>query len=93
MAELLKYERPVTKFQSLPRYPAVDRDLAVIVSEEVPVGALVEELKQAGGSLLQTIDIFDVYQGKQVEPGKKVSPFPLFFKLIAPLQMKRLTIC
>lgn len=80
LAELLKYERPVTKFQSLPRYPAVDRDLAVIVSEEVPVGALVEELKQAGGSLLQTIDIFDVYQGKQVEPGKKSIAFSFVFQ-------------
>src|SRR5690606_38206251 len=62
LERLLQAEKLIPEFQPLPKYPSVDRDLAVMVAEDIPVGLLVEELRQAGGSLLQSVDIFDVYQ-------------------------------
>lgn len=46
--KLIKHRKPVPRFELLPRYPAVERDLAVLVDEEIPVGAIVEELQSAG---------------------------------------------
>ncbi|HHT36936.1 MAG: phenylalanine--tRNA ligase subunit beta [Candidatus Wallacebacter cryptica] len=78
--KLIKHRKPVPRFELLPRYPAVERDLAVLVDEEIPVGAIVEELQSAGGSLLKAVNIFDVYQGKQVEAGKKSIAFSFVFQ-------------
>lgn len=80
LERLLRAEKPVPVFQPLPKYPAIDRDMAVLVDEEIPVGLLVEQLQQAGGSLLRAIDIFDVYQGKQIAQGKKSVAFSFVFQ-------------
>jgi phenylalanyl-tRNA synthetase beta chain len=77
---LFQAEKPVPEFQVLPKYPSVDRDLALLVSEDIPVGLLIEELKQAGGSMLQSIEIFDVYQGRQIAEGQKSVAFSFIFQ-------------
>lgn len=80
LEHLLKAEKPVPVFQPLPRYPSVDRDMAVLVPEEIPAGLLIEALRQAGGSLLQSIHIFDVYQGQQIASGQKSIAFSFVFQ-------------
>jgi len=80
LERLLQAEKLIPEFQPLPKYPSVDRDLAVMVAEDIPVGLLVEELRQAGGSLLQSVDIFDVYQGQQIASGNKSVAFSFVFQ-------------
>lgn len=74
---LYKYARLERHYASLPKYPAVSRDLALICDEDVPVLALEKAIKTAGGKILESIQLFDVYQGKQIEEGKKSVAFSL----------------
>jgi phenylalanyl-tRNA synthetase beta chain len=59
------------QYQPLPIYPAAPRDLAIVVDEKVKAGEIVGEVKQAAGSLAESVEIFDLYTGKPIEPGKK----------------------
>src|SRR5690606_128556 len=58
-------------YQSLPRYPAVTRDLAVVVSQDVISQELEAGIKEAAGELLESVRLFDVFSGKQIGEGKK----------------------
>ena len=58
-------------FAAPSRYPAVRRDLAVVVAEEVSYAALQGAVRGSAGSHLQEVLIFDVYRGESVEPGRK----------------------
>lgn len=62
-------------FTPLPKFPAVSRDIAVICDENIPVLTLEKAIKNGCGKLLETITLFDVYQGKQIEKGKKSVAF------------------
>ena len=61
-------------------YPAVHQDLAFIVSEEVAAGDLVEAAREAAGSELRELRVFDVYRGDQVGDGKKSLAFAASFQ-------------
>ena len=69
--------RPFVAFSS---YPAVERDLAVVVNEEMPAGEVEREIRQAGGPLLVACQLFDVYRGEQLGAGKKSLAFSLSFQ-------------
>ena len=53
------------------RFPQVRRDVAVLVDESVAAGDIVATARSAGGALLKAVRVFDVYQGKGIEPGLK----------------------
>lgn len=58
-------------FVSLPRYPSVKRDIALIVPETVPAGELITAIGGLGEKIIEQAELFDVYRGKPVETGKK----------------------
>ncbi|WP_168013066.1 phenylalanine--tRNA ligase subunit beta [Halomonas salinarum] len=58
-------------FTPLSRYPEVRRDLALLVDESLPVQSLLDCLREQAGEWLTGINLFDVYQGKGVEDGRK----------------------
>lgn len=62
-------------YTPLPKYPAVGRDLALICDESLPVLALQKAIKEGGSKYLESIKLFDVYKGKQIESGKKSVAF------------------
>lgn len=68
------------KYQNLPQFPPVFRDLAVIVSEEVPWASIEKCIADAKVSFLKEINFFDVYRGKQIPGGKKSIAFNLCFQ-------------
>ena len=70
-AELEKHYKP------LPKYPAVTRDLALICDKDIPVLELEKAIKEGAGKYLESVKLFDVYQGKQILPGKKSVAFSL----------------
>jgi phenylalanyl-tRNA synthetase beta chain len=49
----------------------VRRDVAVLVADEVPAGALLEAARQGLPGFVRSVEVFDQYRGKGVEPGKK----------------------
>ncbi len=67
------------KYKPVSRFPAVDRDLAVIVDRDQDVGGLSEIIRKAGGNLLQQVSVFDIYKGDQVAADKKSVAFGLRF--------------
>lgn len=70
----------VPAFEILPRYPAIERDLALVIDEKQPVGELTAYLEQAGGELLRSLTLFDVYAGEPIPKGKKSVAFSCRFQ-------------
>lgn len=67
-------------FRNLPKYPAVYRDLAVVMEEAVPAGEALACIEKAGGALLQKAELFDVYRSELLGGGKKSMAFSLEFR-------------
>jgi phenylalanyl-tRNA synthetase beta chain len=59
------------KFQEIPKYPEVRRDLALLVNQSVPFEAIYNTARQTEKNLLKQIQLFDVYEGKNLPDGKK----------------------
>jgi phenylalanyl-tRNA synthetase beta chain len=66
--------------RTLPRFPAVNRDLAVVVAEDVEAGPVLRTLRSAGGELLEASTAFDEYRGSQLAEGTKSVAFALTFR-------------
>lgn len=67
-------------YKTLPRYPAVTRDLAVVVAGEVPVAALESKVKEAAGEWLESVQVFDVYTGERLGGNRKSVALSLVFR-------------
>ncbi len=68
------------KYKPLPKFPAVDRDIALVLSEEFTAKQVKDVISKAGGELLKAADLFDVYQGAHIETGKKSMAYSLRFR-------------
>ncbi len=68
------------KFTQLPKFPAVTRDIAMLVDKDVPVADIEEIIIKASGKLLDTIKLFDVYEGSQIPEGKKSVAYAVSFR-------------
>ncbi len=62
---------PVKLYQPLPKFPASTRDIAVLCDEQIPVASLQKAIEKAAGAILESVTLFDVYQGDQIPAGKK----------------------
>ncbi len=67
-------------YTPVPKYPAVLRDIAMLVKDEVLAGDIDKVIRQRGGSYLERCDLFDVYKGKQIEAGYKSVAYSLSFR-------------
>jgi phenylalanyl-tRNA synthetase beta chain len=66
-------------FEEVSPYPEVRQDLAFVVDADVPAGALVTAMREAGGSELRSVRVFDEYRGDQIDAGKKSLAFRVAF--------------
>ncbi|MEJ2202969.1 MAG: phenylalanine--tRNA ligase subunit beta [Gemmatimonadota bacterium] len=71
---------PAPVFERLPQFPAVERDLAVLVPDQVPVGRVLEVAEDSGGPLLEAVHLFDHYRGEGVPAGHRSVAFGLRFR-------------
>lgn len=74
---LLSLQLPEKTYTPLPKYPAVTRDIAVVCGEAVTVAALSDCIRAAGGKLLRSVELFDIYRGKGIASGSKSAAFRL----------------
>ena len=74
---LLSLQLPEKTYTPLPKYPAVTRDIAVVCDEAVTVAALSDCIRTAGGKLLRSVELFDIYRGKGIASGSKSAAFRL----------------
>jgi phenylalanyl-tRNA synthetase beta chain len=67
-------------YRDVPRFPPVRRDLAFVIAEDVPAGAVLAELQDAAGELLDRALLFDVFAGGGLPPGHRSLAFSLAFR-------------
>ncbi|MCH4008001.1 phenylalanine--tRNA ligase subunit beta [Companilactobacillus sp.] len=68
------------KAQSAPKYPSVSRDLAILVDKQIASGDIVKNIFDNGGEYLHDVNIFDVYEGSNIETGHKSLGYHLIFQ-------------
>jgi phenylalanyl-tRNA synthetase beta chain len=78
---LVKLSSMDKKYKPLPKYPAVTRDLAVLVDEEILVQQIEDIIRRQGSSMVENIALFDVYKGSQIPEGKKSVAYSLSYRL------------
>jgi phenylalanyl-tRNA synthetase beta chain len=67
-------------YNPVPRFPAALRDIAVIVNEAVTAEQVGAEIRAAGGGLLRSLHLFDLYRGGSIQPGKKSLAYALTYQ-------------
>lgn len=67
-------------YKPLPRFPAVERDLALLCDATMPAAAIESTIRAGAGPYLESITLFDVYQGAQIAAGKKSVAYSLRFR-------------
>lgn len=77
---LSQYVSSTIQYVSLPRYPAISRDIAVVVSAEIAVGKLQAKVKEIAGTLLESIQVFDIFTGERLGQGKKSVALSLVYR-------------
>ncbi len=69
-----------SRYQSLPRFPAVSRDMALIVSESVPVRKVMDYIDELREPMLEQVEIFDIYRHPQLGTEKKSIGYRLVYR-------------
>jgi len=67
-------------YKPLPKFPGIQRDIALLIDDGTQVKDIEEAIRERGGKFLETVRLFDVYHGKQVEEGKKSVAYKLGFR-------------
>ena len=68
---LLASKASKVRFKPLERYPSVSRDIAFVVKKEVSAKEILDAIHKAGSKMIQSTEIFDIYEGEHVEEGYK----------------------
>jgi len=76
---ILKHQAKPVVYQALPRYPAMTRDIALVVDSHRSAGEVETVIHWAGGELLKKVRLFDLYEGEHMEEGKKSLAFSLTY--------------
>ncbi|MBQ6718625.1 MAG: phenylalanine--tRNA ligase subunit beta [Clostridia bacterium] len=69
-----------TTYKPLPKFPAVERDFAMLCDADIPVGDLEKAIISGGGRVLEKVELFDVYQGSQIPEGKKSVAYSVWLR-------------
>ncbi|NLT48410.1 MAG: phenylalanine--tRNA ligase subunit beta, partial [Clostridiales bacterium] len=67
-------------YSPLPKYPSTSRDISMLVDEDVTVASMKDIILNNGSGLLEKVELFDIYRGKQVPEGKKSASFTLTYR-------------
>ena len=68
------------KYEGVARFPAVSRDLSMVVPKDILAGQIEQLIRQRGGKLLETCELFDIYEGIQIRPGYKSMAYSVTFR-------------
>ncbi len=77
---LLIDNESIVRFKPLPKYPAINRDLAIVVPINTEADAVARKIKDVAGDIIEDILLFDVYQGKQVPVGFKSLAYTIVYR-------------
>ena len=77
--KLLSKKTGKMKFKEISKYPTISKDLAILIDKNISSDEIAKAIKKAAGSLLTNIEIFDVYEGKNIPEGKRSIAYSLSF--------------
>ena len=77
---LLQIVRQDKKYKAIPKYPAIERDIAVLVKDEITSMQIENVVRSTAGGLLESVKMFDMYKGKQITEGFKSVAYELVFR-------------
>jgi len=80
LGELLARRNPGKNFKTLPAFPSMRRDVAMLVPEEVTHEAVLQVVKQAKPANLESLELFDVFRGKNIPPGQKSMAYAFTYR-------------
>lgn len=79
LKKILSLHTDVLEYTAVPRFPSISRDIALVVPTDTTAGMVETVIRQAGGKLLKDVKLFDLYEGDNVEEGKKSLAFSLLY--------------
>lgn len=68
------------KYVGIAKFPAVSRDISMVVPKEILVGQIEKIIEQRGGKILESYKLFDIYEGNQIEKGFKSVAYNIMFR-------------
>lgn len=80
MPEILPFASFDRKYEGIAKYPAVSRDISMVVPKNVLVGDIEKVIEQRGGKILEEYQLFDIYEGSQIQSGYKSVAYSITFR-------------
>ncbi len=80
LGKLFAHATAFASYTALPKFPAITRDLALVVDRTVTAAALTAVIREAAGDLLESLTLFDVYTGEHIAGDKKSMAFSLVYR-------------
>lgn len=77
IVEMSTFDR---KFEGIAKFPAVNRDLSMVVPKEILAGQIEAMIAQRGGTILESYQLFDIYEGSQIKEGYKSIAYSITFR-------------
>lgn len=77
IVEMSTFDR---KFEGIAKFPAVNRDLSMVVPKEILAGQIEAMIAQRGGAILESYQLFDIYEGSQIKDGYKSIAYSITFR-------------
>ena len=68
------------KYEGIAKYPAVNRDISMVMKKEILVGQIEDVIRKCGGNILESFNLFDIYEGAQIKPGYKSVAYAITFR-------------
>ncbi len=80
MPEIVPFASFDRKYEGIAKYPAVSRDISMVVPKNVLVGEIEQIIEQRGGKILEDYQLFDIYEGSQIKSGFKSVAYSITFR-------------
>lgn len=80
LSKVTKYSKANKKYVEVPKFPAVERDIAIIVDEKVEVGQIEKIITKKAKKLLEKMQLFDIYRNEKLGENKKSVAYSLIFR-------------
>jgi len=80
MPEIVKRATFERKYTGIARYPAVTRDISMVMPKEILAGQVEQVIEKKGGAYLESYELFDLYEGAQIKAGHKSMAYSIVFR-------------
>lgn len=80
LSKITKYSKANKKYVEVPKFPAVERDIAIIVDEKIEVGQIEKIITKKAKKLLEKMQLFDIYRNEKLGENKKSVAYSLIFR-------------